>query len=342
MSTRTQLFNLIVCVCILALSSCATPSTSSKPAFDVPDELAWDKAPSTITRDGRVIAYAEYGDPEGAPVIFMHGGPGSRFEGVILDRAAKQAHVRIIAPDRPGLGESDMAREVTLETTAGDMLFLSKALNLDRPVLMGWSGGGVPAVVTGGANPEHFAGVISLAGYTKLDREELEAMVPEPDQTAMQTMKKHPWRFRQFFRLTRFTARRLSGTYWRTLVRDASEADKRVYNTDGMRAFFMADQKEALRPGIDGITADAKLSYAPDWGFSPSTSCVRLHIYHGTEDTRVPLDFARDLAARFPNANLHIIDGVGHMFPITHSDMLVARARALWDTRAESCTQPAP
>ena len=333
----------LVCALFILLSSCTTaPATPTENTSDVevPHARSWDKDPSTITRDGRIIAYAEYGDPEGAPVIFMHGGPGSRFEGAILDRAAKQAGVRIIAPDRPGLGRSEMAAEVTLQTTAEDVLFLSDALDLDRPVLMGWSGGGVPAVATGGAAPKHFAGVISLAGYTKLDREELEAMVPEPDQTAMQTMKKHPWRFRQFFRLTRFTALRLSGTYWRTLVRDASDADKRVYKTDGMRAFFMADQKEALRPGIDGIIADAKLSYDPDWGFSLEDSCIRLHIYHGTEDTRVPLAFAKDLAARFPEATLHTIDGVGHMFPITHADMLVEQARMLWDTREANCRRP--
>lgn len=325
--------------CVALIASCATAAQNTTPSsVELPARSVWDKPSSKVTRDGRAIAYAEYGAPDGIPVIFMHGGPGSRFEGAIFDKAAKQANVRIIAPDRPGLGESGMADEVSLQTTAEDMLFLAKQLELERPVLMGWSGGGVPAVVTGGRHPEAFAGVISLAGYTRLDREELEAMVPEPDQTAMQTMKKRPWRFRQFFRLTRFTARRLSGTYWRTLVRDASEPDKQVYATDGMREFLMTDQKEALRPGIDGIVADAKLSYAPDWGFETTTSCVRLHIYHGTDDTRVPLAFAKDLATRFPEANLHVIQDVGHMFPITHAGVLVARARELWETRDASCT----
>ncbi len=35
---------------------------------------------STISlKDGRFLSYAEYGDPQGKPVFFFHGTPGSRF-----------------------------------------------------------------------------------------------------------------------------------------------------------------------------------------------------------------------------------------------------------------------
>jgi pimeloyl-ACP methyl ester carboxylesterase len=58
--------------------------------------------------DGRRLAYAEYGDPNGHPVFYFHGTPSSRLEPLILgDEAIAQSGLRVIAPDRPGVGQSD-------------------------------------------------------------------------------------------------------------------------------------------------------------------------------------------------------------------------------------------
>jgi len=230
-----------------------------------------------------------------------------------------------------------MAEAVSLGQPARDMTQLADALGLECPVLMGWSGGGVPAVATGGLTPARFASVFSLAGYTRLDSEELRALVPEPDQTAMGIMDERPRRFRFFFKLTRFAVRRTPGAFWRALLRDAGEADLEVYEREGMRGFFIADQQEALNQGVDGIVADARLSYSPDWGFDPTTSSLRLHVYQGTDDTRVPKAFAEDLARLFPGAELHMLEGEGHMFPITRAGELMRAARASWETDREVC-----
>ena len=34
-------------------------------------------------KDGRYLAYAEYGDVKGIPVFYAHGGPGSHIEGQV-------------------------------------------------------------------------------------------------------------------------------------------------------------------------------------------------------------------------------------------------------------------
>ena len=52
--------------------------------------------------DGRRLAWAEYGDPEGSPLFFHHGIPSSRLVAGPLDGAARRSGVRLIAPDRPG------------------------------------------------------------------------------------------------------------------------------------------------------------------------------------------------------------------------------------------------
>ena len=59
--------------------------------------------------DGRSIGYAEYGDPQGRPVLYFHGLPSSRFEmnNPDLIEIAERLHVRLILADRPGIGLSD-------------------------------------------------------------------------------------------------------------------------------------------------------------------------------------------------------------------------------------------
>ena len=60
-------------------------------------------------KDGRALGYAEYGDPQGKPVLHFHGTPSCRLEGSrpAIGDIAKRLHARLILPDRPGFGLSD-------------------------------------------------------------------------------------------------------------------------------------------------------------------------------------------------------------------------------------------
>ena len=59
--------------------------------------------------DGRTLAYDDAGDHAGVPVVYLHGTPDSRL-GRPDDRVATDAGVRLLAVDRPGFGDSDVAR----------------------------------------------------------------------------------------------------------------------------------------------------------------------------------------------------------------------------------------
>src|SRR5437868_11973607 len=62
-------------------------------------------------QDGAVLAFDEYGDPTGYPVIFCHGWPSSCTMAELTDAAARELGVRIISPDRPGISGSGPAME---------------------------------------------------------------------------------------------------------------------------------------------------------------------------------------------------------------------------------------
>src|SRR5947209_15085160 len=93
-------------------------------------------------RDGRTLAYAEFGDPAGKPVLYMHGFPDSRLTRHPDDALTASLGVRVIIPDRPGMGGSDFRRARSLLERASFVAELADELKLDRFAVAGWSAGG--------------------------------------------------------------------------------------------------------------------------------------------------------------------------------------------------------
>jgi pimeloyl-ACP methyl ester carboxylesterase len=90
--------------------------------------------------DGRTLAYTEWGDVLGRPVFFFHGMPASRLFIPDPDAAADE-HVRVIAPDRPGMGRSDPQPGHVVADWPADVTALADALGLDWFGVVGWSAG---------------------------------------------------------------------------------------------------------------------------------------------------------------------------------------------------------
>src|SRR5438045_9322562 len=59
-----------------------------------------------IRGNGQRVAFSEYGDTNGEPVVFCHGWPSSRLMAQFTHDAARELGVRIISPDRPGIAAS--------------------------------------------------------------------------------------------------------------------------------------------------------------------------------------------------------------------------------------------
>src|SRR5437879_10336614 len=57
---------------------------------------------------GAVLAFEEYGDATGVPVIFCHGWPSSRTMAQLADEPARELGIRMVSPDRPGISGSSL------------------------------------------------------------------------------------------------------------------------------------------------------------------------------------------------------------------------------------------
>lgn len=60
--------------------------------------------------DGRTLGYSEFGEPEGVPVFYFHGLPGSRLEAQLIDQFDSEINTKLISIDRPGRGISDFLK----------------------------------------------------------------------------------------------------------------------------------------------------------------------------------------------------------------------------------------
>jgi pimeloyl-ACP methyl ester carboxylesterase len=218
--------------------------------------------------DGRRLGYAEYGDPEGRPLIYCHGFPASRLEAALLDPSARKAGVRVIAADRPGCGLSDFRPDRRIGDWPGDVVELADALGIDRFAVVGVSGGGPYALACARKIPQRLtaAGVVCGLG-------------PVNEAWALRDML---WSRRLVFSLPRqapwvlplITAllfdrvlRRHPAAILSMIARTPVLPDRRVLARADVGRALLASIQESVREGSRGILHELSL-YAQDWDFS--------------------------------------------------------------------------
>src|SRR6266571_8846086 len=99
-------------------------------------------------KGGGHLAYSEYGDASGTPVLFCHGWPSSKTMAQLTDAAARELGIRIISPDRPGIWESGFQANRTLLDWPDVLEQLADHLGLDRFYILAISGGAPYAYAT--------------------------------------------------------------------------------------------------------------------------------------------------------------------------------------------------
>jgi pimeloyl-ACP methyl ester carboxylesterase len=111
------------------------------------------------------IYYEEYGT--GAPLILLEGGMKS-IKDFSLCIPELSKHFRVIAPDDPGQGRSEMLDTMTYDLLAEYVSKLIDILKLDSVYVIGWSDGGIAALILSVRRPDKIKKVlVSGANYTK-------------------------------------------------------------------------------------------------------------------------------------------------------------------------------
>jgi proline iminopeptidase len=115
----------------------------------------------SVSKEHR-LWYAEYGNKDGIPVIFVHGGPGGGSGPKDL-QFLDPSFYRIILCDQRGAGRSEPNAEIKRNTTSHlveDFESLRKHLGIERWVLFGGSWGSALALIYGETHPDRVLGFI--------------------------------------------------------------------------------------------------------------------------------------------------------------------------------------
>ncbi len=273
--------------------------------------------------DGRSLAYAEWGDLRGRPVVLLPGAPGSRLlcpdEPATLD-----AGVRLITIDRPGYGLSDPHPGRTLLGWTADYAALADALELPACPLIGWSSGGPYALACAVAMPDRVTSVGLVASIGPYDA------VPGawddfPDRAreAAALARRDPVAALEPVRaLCRWYADDAESPA--AFLTDPRRPDAALRSDAAVMEVLRAWFREGARQGAEGFAEDWIAEGVP-WGFDPAGVTKPTLVWWGDADDVTPRAHAGYLAATIPGSRLVVYPGEGHLIPASHwAEMLAA------------------
>ncbi len=263
----------------------------------------------------RQIAYCEYGDLQGKPVFYFHGTPGSRYEPAFGDRAGKEYGYRIIALDRPGIGQSDYVKERRLLDWTQDMKAVAKQLGVKKFGVIGVSGGGAYALGCSYAILEQLEFSVVMGSWAPVAAEpKLWKDMAPLDRFFGKLSKSVPWAFYVPFSLLGYAAKRMPPQdLMKFLESSMSEADKRLIADEQIAQFYANDIAEGFRQGVRGPADDAIVLYG-DWGFRVEEIKIKVHLFHGEEDRFAPYSYAEYFDEKIPQTRLYPYPEEGHLF----------------------------
>ncbi|PVI03160.1 alpha/beta-hydrolase, partial [Periconia macrospinosa] len=111
---------------------------------------------------GRIISFSEVGDPQGFAVFVCVGMGLTRFVMAFYDQLASTLKLRLITPDRPGIGGSQVDPNGTPLSWPDDVLVICQALKITKFSLLAHSAGAVYALATSLRMPQHIRGRVHL------------------------------------------------------------------------------------------------------------------------------------------------------------------------------------
>jgi|SRR5690242_1733803 len=262
--------------------------------------------------DGTEVGYAEAGDPGGYPVLHLHGTPGSRLEVGLpaARRAAEDLGVRLIAPDRPGVGLSPF-RRFCLRDYPQLVRGFAAALGLERFAVTGVSSGGKYACACAWALPDLVTRAVLASSTCSFDLPGARATWSTEDRLMYTLAGRAPSLLRLMYATAVHDVRRDPAAIF-ALMSSLGPADQEILAREDSRQAFAANVAEGFRQGSRGPAHDYTLEARP-WGVPLGQIRVPVHIWHGQDDRLVSPQQSQILAAALPGATTHFVPGQGHL-----------------------------
>jgi pimeloyl-ACP methyl ester carboxylesterase len=280
-----------------------------------------------------MLAYAEWGEPQGRCVFLFHSTPHSRLW--CPDEAVTaSSNVRLVTVDRPGIGASDVLPRRTFDAWPSDVVELADALGVEKFGVIGWSGGGAYAAACAAQIPERLTGVgvacsrhlsqfnleENPAAERELeadDREMFELVQKDPDAGARAAAEQN----REWVRELGSRPEVVIDGY------DTPAGDQWFFEDEERRRAFLDAIRESVRQGPEAFAWELIDAWLP-WGFRVADIAAEVHLWHGAQDPIVERRHVDFIAQTLPNARLTVWNDSGHLGVARHWDEMLEAVTA--------------
>ncbi|WP_275076472.1 alpha/beta fold hydrolase [Providencia rettgeri] len=266
--------------------------------------------------DGRQLCWFESGPKTGFPVIFCTGAGMSGNLGFGLDLLEKY-NIRLIVPERAGLGDSTFHAHKSLKSVALDIQALLDNQGIKQFSVLGFSQGGVFAMAVA-----HYCQPVSLSIVSGQDqfehpatRAKLTADVVNLQEQALNTPEN----------LSDWLQKNVTGEWLLAFILNCgAEIDQQLYNEEHFLEAYTDCMCRAFSQGNQGYVQDLLLSLQ-NWEFNPEDITCPTALWYGELDmsTVHSPDFGDVLADRFFNCNHHLYTQEGGSLLWTQADAIL-------------------
>ena len=265
------------------------------------------------TQDGRTLTVEEYGDPDGTPVVLLHGTPGCRLGLVPEDVVTAHPRTRFLSYDRPGYGDSDRLPGRRVADAARDVRDLADALGLGRFSVLGLFGGAPHALACAALLPSRVRRAAALASPAPPDARDLswfDGMAGSGVEEFTLALT-DPLAFAERLAARAADVRRDPAQLLVSLRDGLTDADRRILSAPAIGEQLLRGYREALRGSSYGWLDDT-LALLSNWGFDPATVTRPVLLWHGARDTLSPVGHFKWLAHHVPRARPVLEQDAGH------------------------------
>jgi pimeloyl-ACP methyl ester carboxylesterase len=264
--------------------------------------------------DGRIVAWTEWGAPDGVPLLRLPGTPGCRWSVRSDTTPWAERGLRVVTTERPGFGASERLPGRGFAEHADDLAAVLDELGLDAVHVTGSSGASAHELCFAGRHPQRVRAMTIIAGGAPSTVEESEQEISLNREAAelvragdLATLWKRLEEVYEAFIADPVAA-----------LGDVSDgipdSDRAVLSSSAWQQVFTATTREALRPGPDGW-GDETVALLGDWS-DVDLAAVRTSLtwWHSAADADATLSAAQRLLARLPQAQLRLFgDDEGHL-----------------------------
>jgi len=271
-----------------------------------------------ITVGERSVMVRDAGDPDGAPVLYFHGTPGSRLDVGNADDAAAADGIRLISFDRPGYGRSDPA-PYGLHQVALDAAHVADRLGVDTFATLGWSGGGPFALATAAVLGDRVTGAGVLCGPGPF--QEVPGAIDGLDDASRRALallpEDLPGAVEQFCAGSdlMLSVRDDEAAFMAGMEAMFAGADRKVLADPALRHHLYVTMHEGLAQGFTAVGWD-NVAWVGTWDVDLAAVRCPVRLRYGEQDRSIPIAHGEWLAEHLLDAELVTEPGAGHLWPL--------------------------